>query len=214
MSCHDPDDKIHMLQSFRRCWRTVISASGWQFHAVFRQLSKKKKVFCGLLFYLSVLVCLKRCPAKVGHHHLVVNHVDPFTVNRSHIFLAIKTEWLTQLSLAVNSFQSYPTSLLVLAEPGLLLCLRLTLVLCCWLAGCLAVRNATSRGAETRSSRVAPAEWTATALDMCLSSPWDGVALGRRTRIPEWLDLGEVSPGRLDSAPSSGRLGECFWLLA
>lgn len=30
MSCHDPDDKIHMLQSFRCSWRIVISASGWK----------------------------------------------------------------------------------------------------------------------------------------------------------------------------------------
>lgn len=109
---------------------------------------------------------------------------------------------------------SYPTSLLVLAELSLLLCLRFTLVLCCWLTGCLAVRSATSRGAETRSSREAPAAWTGAAMDMCLPSPWDDVPLGRRTRIPEWLDPGEVSPGRLDNAPSSGRLGEWPRLLS
>lgn len=64
---------------------------------------------------------------------------------------------------------SYPTSLLVLAELGLLLCLRFTLLLCCWLANCLAARCATSLGAEAWSLREAPAAWEG--LGMCLSPP-------------------------------------------
>lgn len=107
---------------------------------------------------------------------------------------------------------SYPTSLLVLAEPVLLLCLRFTLVLCCWLVGCLAARTAPSRGAETTSSREAPAAWTGPATDMCLPSPWDDVPLGRRTRVLEWLDPGAVSPDGPEDAPSSGPLGEWPWL--
>lgn len=80
----------------------------------------------------------------------------------------------------------------MLAELSLLLCLRFTLALCCWLIGCLAARGATSRGAEAVSSREAPAACADAATDRCLSPTWDDAPLGRRVRVPErpdvWLD--------------------------
>lgn len=91
---------------------------------------------------------------------------------------------------------SYPASLRALAVLSLLFCLRVTLVRCCWLTGCLAVRDALSRGAETRSSREAPAGRAGAAADVCLPSRCDDAPLGRRTGFPEWLEPGEFSPDR------------------
>lgn len=79
----------------------------------------------------------------------------------------VKTQRLTE------SCHSYPASRLELEEPGLLFCLRFTLLLC----GCLAVRCALWCGVETRAS----------AADALLCSP--SLVPGSKGALEEFLWL-------------------------